>query len=71
MTSLMAYDLRTEHRETPLGIDIREPRFSWRLRSAEPGQARREGEQGVEVGGHPASLPDRTGHPGWRGPTCS
>ncbi|UFS58570.1 alpha-L-rhamnosidase [Subtercola endophyticus] len=37
MSSLQAYDLRTEYRETPLGIDTLEPRFSWRLRSETAG----------------------------------
>jgi alpha-L-rhamnosidase len=36
---LHAYDLRTEHRLTPLGIDERRPRFSWRLSSDEAGAA--------------------------------
>jgi alpha-L-rhamnosidase len=34
---LVAYDLRTEYRTSPLGIDERHPRFSWRLRSTRRG----------------------------------
>lgn len=30
---LQLYDLRTEYRENPLGIDAQKPRFSWKLRS--------------------------------------
>lgn len=33
MGTLTAYDLRTEHRHEPLGIDANQPRASWRLRS--------------------------------------
>lgn len=33
MGTLTAYDLRTEHRREPLGIDTAQPRASWRLRS--------------------------------------
>ena len=33
--TLTAYDLRTEHRTTPLGIDVHRPRLAWRLRSDE------------------------------------
>jgi alpha-L-rhamnosidase len=37
MSSLQAYDLRTEYRDTPLAIDTTNPRLSWRLRSAAAG----------------------------------
>lgn len=30
---LKIYDLRTEYRENPIGIDAKEPRFSWKLKS--------------------------------------
>lgn len=30
---LNIYDVRTEYRENPIGIDAQEPRFSWKLRS--------------------------------------
>lgn len=30
---LRIYDLRTEYRENPLGIDVKNPRFSWKLKS--------------------------------------
>lgn len=36
---LETYDLRTEYRVEPLGIDSRRPRFSWRLRGARRGAA--------------------------------
>jgi alpha-L-rhamnosidase len=36
---LTPYDLQTEHRSEPLGIDARAPRFSWRLRSERRGAA--------------------------------
>ncbi len=32
-------DLRTEHTTTPLGVDVEEPRLTWRLRSQERGVA--------------------------------
>src|SRR5215467_9591197 len=31
---LLPYDLRCEHRDSPLGIDTKAPRLSWRLTSS-------------------------------------
>jgi alpha-L-rhamnosidase len=39
MATLQAYNLRTEYRRTPLGIDVPSPRLSWRLRSDVDGAA--------------------------------
>lgn len=35
------YDLRTEHLSNPLGIDEPKPRFSWKMKSDEPGAGQR------------------------------
>lgn len=37
ISSLRAYDLRTEYRHGPLGIGAQQPRLSWRLRSDDRG----------------------------------
>lgn len=52
-STLGAYDLRTENRAQPLGIDTDQPRFSWRLRSAAPGQA----QSAYRTDGHATDQP--------------
>ena len=38
MTSILeVYDMRIEHLREPVGLDVRIPRFSWRIRSERPG----------------------------------
>src|SRR5436309_1589945 len=36
------FDLRCEYRSNPLGIDVTEPRLSWKLAADPPGDVRRE-----------------------------
>ncbi len=38
--ALELYDLRTEYRENPIGIDVEKPRFFWKLRAGETDRAR-------------------------------
>lgn len=53
MSTLVAYDLRTESRTEPLGLDAGHPRFSWRLRSETAGQAQSAYRIDVQVADRP------------------
>ena len=33
--NMKIYDLRTEYRKSPFGLSVRQPRFSWKIRSDE------------------------------------
>ncbi|GAL70851.1 alpha-L-rhamnosidase N-terminal domain-containing protein [Jejuia pallidilutea] len=38
LTQIKPYDLKLEYRENPEGVDVKKPRFFWKLKSAEAGQ---------------------------------
>ncbi len=69
-------DIRTEYRENPIGIDVKSPRFSWKLKSDRRNvlqhsyhievYAKADGTQRIWDSGRVAS--DRSVHVGYRGP---
>src|SRR5438876_9442491 len=73
-SSIQVQDLRCEYEHNPLGIDVREPRLSWKLVSEQRGvvqsayQIRVTNEQGEVVWEMGKVLSDQSLHVPYRGP---
>ena len=73
LQSLTVKDLRTEHQLSPLGLDIPNPRFSWKLESAEQGTRQtayrlelfRDGEPAADTGRIKTDASIENEIPGW------
>ena len=71
--TLTVKDLRTEHQLSPLGLDIPNPRFSWKLESAESNTRQtayrlelfRDGEPAADTGRIKTDASIENEIPGW------